>query len=182
MNVAGRSERDKMTAGKAYQPSDPELSTLRKAANQLVQDYNAITTRDQKPRAAILKKLLGTWNGAVINPPIEVVYGKNIHFEEACFVSAGCVIEDVCEVRIGSFTQISPNVRIRTSVRDHASTTDSDMGRPVTIGRNVWVGAGAVINPGVTLGDDAIVGAGAVVVDDVAEGQTVVGNPARAVA
>jgi len=47
------------------------------------------------------------------------------------------------------------------------------------IGRNVWIGAGALILPGVSIGDDAIVGAGSVVTRDVAAGATVVGNPAR---
>ncbi len=47
------------------------------------------------------------------------------------------------------------------------------------IGRNVWIGAGALILPGVTVGDDAIIGAGSVVTRDVPAGATFVGNPAR---
>jgi maltose O-acetyltransferase len=54
-----------------------------------------------------------------------------------------------------------------------------EFGRPVTIGANVWIGAAAIILPGVTVGDDAIVGAGAVVTRDVPGGATVVGNPAK---
>jgi maltose O-acetyltransferase len=54
-----------------------------------------------------------------------------------------------------------------------------ELGRPIAIGRNVWIGGGAIILPGVTVGDDAIVGAGAVVTRDVRQGATVVGNPAK---
>ena len=54
-----------------------------------------------------------------------------------------------------------------------------EFGRPVSIGRNVWIGGGAIILPGITIGDDAIIGAGSVVTRDVPAGATAVGNPAR---
>lgn len=50
---------------------------------------------------------------------------------------------------------------------------------PIVIGRDVWVGMGAIILPGVTLGDGAIIAAGAVVTSDVASGAVVSGVPAR---
>ncbi|HZA25007.1 MAG TPA: DapH/DapD/GlmU-related protein, partial [Dehalococcoidia bacterium] len=56
-----------------------------------------------------------------------------------------------------------------------------ELGRPVHIGRYVWIGGGAIILPGVTVGDDAVIGAGSVVTRDVEEGSTVVGSPARQV-
>jgi maltose O-acetyltransferase len=54
-----------------------------------------------------------------------------------------------------------------------------EFGRPVRIGRNVWIGAGAIILPGVSVGDDALLGAGSVVTHDVPAGATAYGNPAR---
>ncbi len=54
-----------------------------------------------------------------------------------------------------------------------------EFGKPVTIGRNVWIGGGALVLPGVTIGDDAVIGAGSVVTRDVGAGRTVIGNPAR---
>lgn len=64
--------------------------------------------------------------------------------------------------------------------RDPAErSTGLEFGRPVRIGRNVWIGGGAIVLPGITVGDDALIGAGSVVTRDVAAGATVVGDPAR---
>ena len=68
-------------------------------------------------------------------------------------------------------------------MRDYNATIYGDPGRefgkPISIGRNVWIGGAALLLPGVTVGDDAIIGAGSVVTRDVAAGSTVAGNPAR---
>lgn len=90
---------------------------------------------------------------------------------------------DVCEIHIGDKTQIGPMCQILTA--DHprdAATRDAglEFGKPIRIGRNVWIGGGAIILPGVTVGDDAVIGAGSIVTRDVASGSTVAGNPARA--
>lgn len=50
---------------------------------------------------------------------------------------------------------------------------------PVRIGNNVWIGAGAVILPGITIGDDSVIGAGSVVTKDIPAGVVAVGNPCR---
>ncbi len=139
----------------------------------MLEDYNATAATDTSRRAGLLKKILGTGTGVVIQPPFQAEVGTNIHFEEACFVGAGCIIRDQAPVRIGSFTQIAAGVRILTV------PLEGGVPAPVTIGRNVWIGAGATVCAGVTLADDVIVAAGAVVVSDVAEGATVAGNPAR---
>jgi len=89
---------------------------------------------------------------------------------------------DVVEVTIGDRTQIGPGVQILTAdhPRDPAGRASGlEFGRPVRIGHNVWIGAGAIILPGVSIGDDALIGAGSVVTRDVPAGATVFGNPAR---
>ena len=63
-------------------------------------------------------------------------------------------------------------------IRDRRST-GLESGKPVRIGRNVWIGGGAIILPGVSIGDDALIGAGSVVTRDVPAAVTVAGNPAR---
>ena len=170
----GGSERDPLRASEQSAPKKADPAALRTEARQLLAEFNATTDTALRRRASLLDKLLGSANDVVIRPPFQVDCGVNIYFDEACFVNSGCTIHDTAEVRIGSFTQLSPGVQILT-----AQPGAADRGRPVTIGRNVWVGANAVIQPGVTIGDDAIISAGAVVTQDVPDGATVTGNPAR---
>ncbi|WP_439155598.1 sugar O-acetyltransferase [Yoonia sp.] len=171
-----------MIAGKLYRPGDPELVAARKRAQLLMRDYNATLYGDDAERAKLLAELLGRDEGAVIRPPFYVDYGSNIHLSAGVFLNYGCVLLDVCPIDIGTDTQIGPGTQILTAdhPRDPAVRAQGlEMGKPVKIGTNVWIGGGALVLPGVTVGDDAVIGAGAVVTRDVAAGATVVGNPAR---
>ena len=50
---------------------------------------------------------------------------------------------------------------------------------PVHIGRNCWIGAGAILMPGVTIGDNTVIGAGSIVTKDIPANVVAVGNPCR---
>jgi maltose O-acetyltransferase len=97
------------------------------------------------------------------------------------FIGGGTVLDpDFAHlIAVGDQTTIS----IGVIVLAHDASTRRSLGysrvAPVTIGRRVFVGARALILPGVTIGDDAIVGAGSVVTRDVESGTLVAGNPAR---
>lgn len=180
------SEKHKMIAGELYRAGDPELVADRARAQSLMRDYNATIVSEGETRAPLLDALLGS-RGAdcALRAPVYVDYGYNIHLGRGVFLNYGCMLLDVCEIRIGDDTQIGPYVQILTA--DHprdpeTRATGKEMGQPITIGRNVWIGGGAILLPGVTVGDDAVIGAGAVVTRDVAQGATVVGNPARPIA
>ncbi|WP_042838834.1 DapH/DapD/GlmU-related protein, partial [Xanthomonas citri] len=83
---------------------------------------------------------------------------------------------------IGDGTQVGPAVQFYAAdhPRDAAGRASGlEFGRPIRVGRNVWIGGGAIILPGVCIGDDAVIGAGAVVTRDVPAGAIAVGNPAR---
>jgi maltose O-acetyltransferase len=88
----------------------------------------------------------------------------------------------VVPVTIGERTLIGPGVQILAAdhPRDRAQRASGlEFGSPVHIGRNVWIGAGAIILPGVNIGDDAVIGAGSIVTRSVPAGATALGNPAR---
>ena len=173
-----------MLAGELYDAGDAEIQSAQAATKRWMVRYNAAADQSASDRRELLRERLAiVGDGAVIRPPFHCDYGFNIRLGAGVFLNFNCVILDVVEVTIGSRTQIAPGVQILTAdhPRDPATRrTGLEFGRPVHIGENVWIGAGALILPGVTIGEDALVGAGSVVTRDVAAGSTVFGNPARA--
>ncbi|XHO78372.1 sugar O-acetyltransferase [Azospirillum sp. A29] len=179
----GRSEKEKMLAGDLYDASAPEIQADQAAAKEWMVRYNAaLALPSGDRRTLLLERLAAVGEGAVIRPPFHCDYGYNISLGAGVFLNFNCVILDVVAVTIGDKTQIGPGVQILTAdhPRDFATREAGlEFGRPIHIGRNVWIGGAALILPGVTIGDDAIVGAGSVVTRDVPAGATVMGNPAR---
>jgi len=172
-----------MLAGALYHAADPELQADQAAARDWMQRYNATLAASDAERLALLRTRLGAVGAdVVIRPPFFCDYGYNIHLGDGVFLNFNCIVLDVVAVHIGERTQIGPGVQILTAdhPRDAATrATGLESGRPIRIGRNVWIGGGAIILPGVTIGDDAIIGAGSVVTRDVPAGRTAFGNPAR---
>jgi maltose O-acetyltransferase len=100
------------------------------------------------------------------------------------FANFGLVCLDVARIEIGDDTQIGPGVQLLTPthpLEPGPRREGWESAEPVTIGRNVWLGGGVVVCPGVTIGDDTVVGAGSIVVRDLPAGVLAVGNPARVV-
>jgi maltose O-acetyltransferase len=176
-------EKQKMLAGELYHADDLELEADRSAAAQWMVRYNAALSASDAERLSLLRERLAeVGDGAVIRPPFHCDYGYNIRIGPGVFFNFNCVVLDVVAVTIGARTQIGPAVQIYTA--DHprdpsVRRTGAELGRPIRIGRDVWIGGGAIILPGVTIGDDAVIGAGGVVTRDVPAGFIARGNPAR---
>jgi maltose O-acetyltransferase len=186
MTIDNRTQKQKMLAGDLYDAGDPEIQADLAATREWLVRYNASLGATSEERHRLLVERFGAvGQGTGIRPPFHCDYGFNIRVGDGVFLNFNCVILDVVEVTIGDKTQIAPGVQILTA--DHPRSPEVrasglEFGRPIHIGRNVWIGGGAIILPGVTIGDDALIGAGSVVTRDVPAGATVVGNPARVLA
>ncbi len=182
---AARSEKDKMLAGDLYHAGNAELAAARAKTALWLTRYNATGVEAPSPddrRVLLAEHFAAVGRMVEIRPPFFCDYGFNIAVGSNVFLNFSCVILDIAPVVIGDGTQIGPAVQILAA--DHprdptARRAGLELGKPVTIGANVWIGGGALLLPGVTVGDEAIIGAGAVVTHDVAAGATVAGNPAR---
>jgi maltose O-acetyltransferase len=178
-----RTEKDKMLAGEPYDPTAAEIQADLAATQRWLARYNATLDMDPARRRELLvERFAAVGDGVVVRPPFHCDYGFNISLGSGVFLNFNCVILDVVAVAIGDRSQIGPGVQILAA--DHprdaaARATGLEFGRPVRIGSDVWVGAGAIILPGVSVGDGALIGAGSVVTHDVPPGATAFGNPAR---
>jgi len=174
-------EKEKMLRGELYIATGEELTRERERAQELMLALN--TSGAHEERAAILGQLLGSiGEGAEVRSPFFCDYGYNIFLGDRVFLNFNCVLLDIMPITIGQGTQIGPAVQIYAA--DHprdpeARRKNLENGKPVTIGKNVWIGGGAILLPGVTVGDDAVIGAGSVVTRDVPAGAIAAGNPAR---
>ncbi len=178
-----KTEKEKMLSGELYVAADPQLTAERKRARQLIHRLNVTDYGDEVAYRAIIADLLPNAHPTIwLEPPFYCDYGSNIYAGENVFMNFNCVVLDVMPVRIGAGTMFGPNVQIYTATHPIDAVERAkgpEFAKPITIGRDCWIGGSAVISPGVTIGDRVIVGAGAVVTKDVGDDTIVVGNPAR---
>lgn len=113
-------------------------------------------------------------------PPFNADYGLNIKVGKNVFINSGCCFQDQGGIEIGDNVLIGQQVVIATLNHDLNPIKRKNMvPSPVKIGNDVWIGAKAVILPGVTIGNGAVIAAGAVVTKDVPENSVVAGVPAK---
>jgi maltose O-acetyltransferase len=185
MPADDRSMRERMLAGDLYLADDPELVAALERAQSLTSRYNAIHPEARDERHALLRELLGAFGeGSEIRSPFHCDYGSHTFVGARTFANFGLVCLDVARITIGDDVQIGPNVQLLTATHPTEAGPRREkweVGRPIVIGDNAWLGGGAIVCPGVTIGADSVVGAGAVVTRDIPPAVVAVGNPARVV-
>jgi maltose O-acetyltransferase len=177
------SEREKMIAGGPYDPLDPELTGGRRRARALMARISA--ELDEEARTPLYEELFASFgSGSLIEPPFFCDYGDLISIGSDVFMNFNCVVLDCAPVSIGDRTQIGPGVQLLAA--DHPRpiaerAAKVELSKPVSVGADVWLGAGSIVCPGVSIGDGSIIGAGSVVTRDVPAGVVAAGNPCRVI-
>lgn len=174
-------EKEKMLAGKPYRAFGEELLAERQTAKELIFEFNALHPIKIEQRNKIIKRLFGkTGKNFIIESPFRCDYGYNISIGENFYANYNCTIIDCAKVTIGDNAFIGPNVSLFTAghpVHPDVRNTQLEYAIPIFIGNNVWLGGGAIVNPGVTIGDNTVIGSGSVVTKDIPANVIAAGNP-----
>jgi maltose O-acetyltransferase len=184
----------KMRAGEFYTGPDWHLIDLQIAAAKKLAELNAIPSFDMERRVPMLKEQLGSFGESFVVSPVTWEYGKHIHLGDGVLINFECIFLDGADVRIGDGTAVAPRVQFLTAGHpvdaDERVTHDPTSGKPnggvtfnkpITVGKNCWIGAGAIILGGVTIGDNTTIGAGSVVTRDIPSDVVAAGNPCRVI-
>ena len=175
--------RERMKDGRLYFCTDEEIANEQLKCLDLLYDYNQTRPTEQPKRRELLKVLLAeVGENCYIEPPLHANWGRNTHLGSNVYANFNLTLVDDTDIYIGDSVMIGPNVTIATAghpVDPELRRKVAQFNIPVRIGNNVWIGAGAVILPGVTIGDDSVIGAGSIVTKDIPAGVVAVGNPCR---
>jgi maltose O-acetyltransferase len=178
-------QKDRMVRGELYNSMDPELVEARRRCTTLLEQFNATSRAEHEARRAILERLIGRLGSdVVIVGPFYCDYGDQITLEDGVYMNFNATLLDVCPIVVKRGAMFGPGVQLLTATHTvdvETRRSGLELGEPITIGEEVWLGGGVIVCPGVTIGDHTTVGAGSVVTKDLPADVVAVGNPARVI-
>lgn len=186
-------EREKMFAGKIYDPFSEGMPEERTRAHLLCKAYNDTTEEDGEKREELLRELMPNRGANVyLQGPIYFDFGKHISMGDGSYANFNFTVLDEGRVTIGKNVFIGPNVSILTPIHPlryedrnaffnekTGNTTNLERAGSVTIGDNCWIGGSVTICPNVKVGEGCVIGAGSVVTRDIPKNSLAVGVPCR---
>ena len=175
---------EKMHATMLYDPADGDIVEEQTACLDRLYDFNHTRPTEMDKRQALMKEMFAEiGENCYIEPPFHANWGgKHVHFGKNVYANFGLTMVDDTHIYVGDYTLFAPNVVVATAghpIDPELRARGLQYNAAVHIGKNCWIGAGALIMPGVTIGDNTVIGAGSVVTKDTPSGVVAVGNPCR---
>lgn len=177
-------EYERMHSEKIYDCGDKELLEMQTKCLDMLYDFNATRPTEYEKRQSMLKEMLAEiGDGCYIEPPFHSNWGgKHVHFGNNVYANFNFTVVDDTHIYVGDYTMFGPNVIVATAahpILPELRMPVTQYNKPVNIGKNCWIGAGAIILPGITIGDNTVIGAGSVVTKDIPANVVAVGNPCK---
>ncbi len=177
-------EKEKLHSGKVYYPSSEEIMTEQLGYLDKLYDFNMTRPSELPLREKMLKEMFAEiGENCYIEPPFHANWGgHHVHFGNNVYANFGLTMVDDTHIYVGDCTMFGPNVVVATAghpINPELRAQAYQFNIPVHIGKNCWIGAGALIMPGVTIGDNSVIGAGSVVTKDIPANVVAVGNPCK---
>lgn len=177
-------ETEKMEKGLVYDCTAEEIMSVQTGFVKYMKEYNTLGLGDEKRMEELMPLMFAEVGpNTYVQPPFYANWGgAHVHFGEWVYANFNLTLVDDGHIYIGDHTMIGPNVTIATAghpILPELREKEMQYNVDVKIGRNVWIGAGAIIVPGVTIGDNTVIGAGSVVTKDIPANVVAVGNPCR---
>ena len=159
---------------------------IRKRNRELLRELNA-SDYERETIIARERAVLGveTQGSVYIDVPFQFDYGCNLHFSGNFYANTDCLFLDTGDIYFGKNVKLGPRVQIYTV--NHPVDPKERLERgvaiasPVTIGDNVWIGGGSIVNPGVVIGANTVIGSGSVVTRSLPANVLAAGVPAKVI-
>lgn len=174
----------RMNTKKLYFCDDPSLAKEQMQQLDRLFDYNNTRPSDQEKKQQLLKEMFAEiGENCYIETPFHANWGgKFAHFGKNIYANFNLTLVDDCPIYVGDNVLFGPNVILCAGshpIHPVLRSQQAQYNLPVTIGKNVWIGAGSVVLPGITIGDNSVIGAGSVVTKDIPSNVIAVGNPCK---
>lgn len=178
------SMKEKVHTGELYLPGDEEIMREQLKRLDRLYDFNSTRPTEMEKREALLKQMFAEiGEGCYIEPPFHANFGGgHVHFGKNVYANFGLTLVDDTHIYVGDYTMFGPNVVVATAghpILPELREKGYQYNMPVHIGKNCWIGAGAIIVPGITIGDNVVIGAGSIVTKDLPSNVVAVGNPCK---
>lgn len=165
-------EKEKMLAGELYNANyDEELIKERISVKDKCFEYNNIKPSNIEDKTKLMKEILGKYkNKFFIEQPFMCDYGYNIEIGENFYANHNLIVLDGNKVKFGDNVFIAPNCSFYTAghpLDAEKRNQGLEYAKPIKVGNNVWIGGNVVVLPGVSIGDNVVIGAGSVVNKDI---------------